>query len=616
MTTHAHVSHTPPPALSADDLAALRWEDDGGPVHAPHPSRTADQWPRVSAELGGRLPELAGREDVIVTCAPGTRSGAPAAFFPALAMLEIDADLFAPHPAASIRPAKPGDEERYPAAWGAFVHEAAHAAHSRWRIEDKLRGTTLDDAAQLLEESRAEAAHLARRPDDRRYLRACVTTVVLPDFTSRTLNTRWDAATAAGLLLARRDAGILDADEVDPLEQQAVALLGADVLADLAAIWKAAHATADTDAVGMTAHARAWCQVLGAEANQPPPRPGSGGGDGEPQGGGGSLAEAVRRTVGNIAEREEAEAAVRSARERRAAQKQAEAARTKAAAQAAKEIFTPGAGPYTPRRSATPPARKGRRQPPIARGPVARTRAPHPAEKAAAGQLARALRQAAYRERAVLQSQSAVPPGRLNMRGALARDAQRAAGATPTALPFTRTTRRQTSTPPLRVGIAVDVSGSMGTATAPMASAAWILAKATALTDPDSRSATIAYDHHLTAITHPGKAPDRVTEFDADGMGHSLDIAIDALDAALDLATPGAGRLLVIASDGYYSPGEAARAADRARCLHNAGCALLWLAFDPDPCPLPPATALVLTDPASAIAAIGRAATTALTTTR
>jgi predicted nicotinamide N-methyase len=97
-------------------------------------------------------------------------------------------------------------------------------------------------------------------------------------------------------------------------------------------------------------------------------------------------------------------------------------------------------------------------------------------------------------------------------------------------------------------------------------------------------------------------------------MGHSLAEAIDALTAGVDLTQPGAGRLLVIASDGYYAAGEAARAAERVTALRAAGCAVLWLAFDPDPRPLPHATLLELADPAQAAAAIGKAATTALAT--
>jgi hypothetical protein len=72
----------------------------------------------------------------------------------------------------------------------------------------------------------------------------------------------------------------------------------------------------------------------------------------------------------------------------------------------------------------------------------------------------------------------------------------------------------------------------------------------------------------------------------------------------------------VIASDGYYAPDETASAADRVTALRAAGCAVLWLAFAPNPQPLPGATLLELADPARATAAIGQAATRAITTAR
>ena len=81
-------------------------------------------------------------------------------------------------------------------------------------------------------------------------------------------------------------------------------------------------------------------------------------------------------------------------------------------------------------------------------------------------------------ERTATTVASATPPGRLRMREALSADAQRAAGALPTATPFTRTIRRRVPAPPLRVGIACDVSGSMSAFAGPVASAAWILARA------------------------------------------------------------------------------------------------------------------------------------------
>ncbi|MEV7469672.1 hypothetical protein AB0O20_24670, partial [Streptomyces kronopolitis] len=187
--------------------------------------------------------------------------------------LEIDTALFTPLAPATIRPARPGDEDRYPAAWGAFVHEAAHAAHSRWHTPPPLRGTALDQAGQVLEESRAEHAHLRRRRSDRRYLRAAVRTLMLDDFTSTAPTDRWQAALAAGLILARRDAGILDPDETEPLENTLTGILGPDLLQTLADIWTAAHTTGDEDAPAMMEHARAWCQALGAEAATPAPTP-------------------------------------------------------------------------------------------------------------------------------------------------------------------------------------------------------------------------------------------------------------------------------------------------------------------------------------------------------
>ncbi|WP_037913358.1 VWA domain-containing protein [Actinacidiphila yeochonensis] len=599
---HSHV-RTNPPALSEAEQAIARWEDDGGPIHQPTgPDSGVDHWLRIAAALGERLPELAEREDVIVTCGHGTRSGAPAAFYPDLASLEIDAALFAPCNPATIDPSRPGDENKYPVAWGAFTHEAAHAAHSRWTFPPALRGTAADSAAQVLEESRAERAHLDRRPADRPFLRAAVRTLVLEDFTSSTSNDPWQAAVAAGLLLARRDAGILDPDETEPLEQAVTAILGKDTLDTLAEIWSAAHTTGDQDSRTMLRHAQAWCKALGADPTESEPTP-------DRTATTSDLAKAVGSVIGRVQAHETAHAAAEARAEAtRTARRQAKAAQVaqaRRAAATAEKVFTSGQRPFNPR------AGMISQRP----SPVVGTRQPRTAERSAAGHLAKALRAAAYRERTTTEVPSAAPPGRLNMRGALARDAQRAVGATPTAMPWTRAVHRPNPTPPLRVAIAVDVSGSMDAATAPMASAAWIVAQATALTDPDSRSATVTYDQSITAITTPGRAPRQVTEFNATGLGHSLAEAVDALTAGVDLLDPGAGRLLVIASDGYYNPDEADHAAERITALRAAGCAVLWLAFAPDPRPLPGVTVLELTDPAQAAAAIGKAAAKALAST-
>ena len=90
--------------------------------------------------------------------------------------------------------------------------------------------------------------------------------------------------------------------------------------------------------------------------------------------------------------------------------------------------------------------------------------------------------------------------------------------------------------------------------------------------------------------------------------------AVDALDYALDLSRPGAARLLVIVSDGQYTPAERRDGQQRITRLASHGCGILWLApGTPWDQPMDHARALTLTDPAATADAIARAATRALT---
>jgi hypothetical protein len=251
-----------------------------------------------------------------------------------------------------------------------------------------------------------------------------------------------------------------------------------------------------------------------------------------------------------------------------------------------------------------------------ARKPAAITgaRRPGEAEKTAARRLARALRAASAGERAPVTIASATPPGRLRMRQALAADAQRAAGALPTAAPFTRTMRRRVPAPPLRVGIACDISGSMRAFAGPVASAAWILARATAAI-PAATTATVIYGEHVHPVTWPGHAPAQVTQFIAADGTEKFCRAVDALDGALSLSRPGAARLLVIVSDGDYLAGERDGGQRKITRLAASGCGILWLAPKvPWAKPMTGPQILTLADPAAAVDTIARAATRALTT--
>ncbi|WP_431909881.1 hypothetical protein [Amycolatopsis thermoflava] len=558
-------------------------------------------WLTLSAAFGDEVPAIADRDDLVVTVVPGAGHGAPACFFPDLATIEVDGvHVDSGVDPATVAPHRVGDRKRYRTAWGLLTHECAHAKHSVWRPPDDAPPGAAA-AAELLEESRIEAAHLRRRPGDRYWLRASATNLILADLhaddpaTAPTM-TKQDAAQCAALLLARVDGGVLNRRETAAVARQVAQILDAGTLDTLREIWREAHRTADDDADTMIDLGRRWCEALGTDPNDPPPEPGN---DGQNRNRTPSpLAKAVTSAAAAINRAVAAETAptdpVTQARKAAAAD---DAARQQAQRTARAVFDDPG---RTPTYGTT----------------IRGTRPPHASERTAARQLARALTTAGTRDRTVTKTASALPPGRLRMRGAMTADAQRAAGAIPTAEPFTHTTRAIVPTPPLRIGIACDVSGSMGAFAGPVASAAWILANAARHTAVPATTATVIFGYHVRPITRPGSTPHRVTEFDTGDSAHHIDTAINALDGALDLSRPDAARLLVIISDGCFENATKAPGQKMLDRLRGSGCAVLWLA--PDTRfnePMHGATVHTLTDPATTARAIGQAATAALRAT-
>ncbi len=243
---------------------------------------------------------------------------------------------------------------------------------------------------------------------------------------------------------------------------------------------------------------------------------------------------------------------------------------------------------------------------------TAGTRSATAQERTAARVLARALDTAGSRERVAVRSTSEVPPGRVRMRGVRTAEAQLAAGAIVTAEQFIRISRTPVAVPPLRVGIACDVSGSMRWASEPVASAAWILANAARHTTVPTETATVIFGHQVRALTRPGRPPAQVTEFVANDNWEDIPTALDALDGALGLSRPGAARLVVIISDGKFRQEPLREGQKKLDRLRASGCAVLWLAAHDSNIPLAGATFHVLADPATTARAIGQAATAAL----
>jgi uncharacterized protein with von Willebrand factor type A (vWA) domain len=192
------------------------------------------------------------------------------------------------------------------------------------------------------------------------------------------------------------------------------------------------------------------------------------------------------------------------------------------------------------------------------------------------------------------------------MRHAMAADAQRAAGAMPTAKPFTRVERRRVPAPPLAVGIACDVSGSMSGFTGPVASTAWILARATASL-PAARTATVTYGAQVRPVTYPGAVPAQVSEFRAHDKYEDFTRAVNALDGALGLSRPGSTRILVIVSDGRYKGTQHADGQKLITRLAASGCLVIWIAPSDTAKTMTGARVVTLADPAATSAAIAKA---------
>ncbi len=516
----------------------------------PHPGDPAwEQWDRAWTR---HIPKLAGRTNLSVTVAPGAGGGAPACYYPDLGRIEVDAthigapDITDPHRA--------GHKQHVPTAYGLLVHEAGHAAHSRWHAP---AGTppVVADVADLLEESRAEHRQRIRRRGDRRWLRHAVTALLHPD--DAPVDDPWHAGQVAGLLLARVDARIITSKDARAARTAVTAVLGRQRLRQLREIWRAAHTVDDTDANTMIELAWQWCRILGTDPTRHPRTPTA-----DPGVFAGQLAAALTDYLAAAAGLTPAEYTARHIASRHAA-----------------------------------PARWTRRD-------------PTPDEHRAARHLAAQLRQARTRAPEPATRPSAIPPGRLRTRAAITAEAQIAAGTIPTAAPWQRRAHLPPHKPTLHLAVLVDVSGSMHTYAKPMSAAGWILAHAARR--GEATTTTIAFGDTVTLLVPPGQRPTQVLEMAAWDSTENFVDAVKLADKLLGLRHHTTLRMLAVVSDGILV--KDSDAAQRLiTTLHRSGCAVLWLR----PANLPghafaDTTTVTVADPVEAIGHITHAAITAL----
>jgi hypothetical protein len=164
----------------------------------------------------------------------------------------------------------------------------------------------------------------------------------------------------------------------------------------------------------------------------------------------------------------------------------------------------------------------------------------------------------------------------------------------------------------------VDISGSMGSAMEPMATAAWVMSEAGYRVQ--AKTAMVYYGSSVFPTLKPGERQHEVRIYTAPDGTEKFDEAFCALDGSLNLLYGTGARLLVVVSDGCYTRDEITAAKKWMKRCEEAGVGVLWLPFDHGHYAreiLTASTTAVVVpgtmDPAAAAVEIGRAAADAMT---
>lgn len=563
-------------------------------IDASRAEATPAEWLPIGAQIGQLANEWAMRNDLVAYVGPGAGGPAPACYIPASAEIEVNVDVAFGKGVEPIDVRLDTRAGRYefPRAVGAIMHEAFHAKHSHWDMKQAFDDLARDeyDALVLLEESRIEFRGLSAMPKALPFLRACAMEIVIADAaeTFASMSNTQAAAQLVGLVYARVDAGILPLYDVVELTDLLDDYLGLAVVTRLREIALAAQAhTNDSDATAMYDLAREWAALVRETAEEKGDAPGGeegeagegsgGAGDGadgaEGEGSGGmsdfvkAVMDAMEEVAGNVAvangdaledaeQKEKYEEVVVERGERAKEIKDAKAA-------AGKVFGGKGSGTLDFGKS---------------HSALYERRAPKAAERVAANQVATLLEKAKYRERDIVEVRSEIPGGRLRARAMVQGAALKAKGVHAKVEPWERKVRKHTDEPTLTVGVLVDISGSMGAAMEPMAVTAYVMSEAARRVQ--AKCAMVYYGNDVFPTLRAGEHLDEVRVFTAPDGTEKFDNAFMALDGSLNLLYGSGARLLVIVSDGEYTPDETRKAKRWMRRCAEEGVAVVWLPFD------------------------------------
>lgn len=554
-------------------------------------SRTATtnpEWLKVCSQIGRFVNDLAWRSDLAVYGGEDSAEGqAVAAFYSEIAEIEVNL----PKAFGEFTPAEfVGDirdkatQYEFPMATGILFHEALHARHTNWDIPTLM--DSLDNlesqAFMLLEESRIEAKGVKERPEFRHFLRTSALEMALEGVDESALaglgSDVWQTANLAGLSISRVDSGVLEVSDIQDIYKMVVSVLGKDLFDSLRKVWIEFQSLGVPQIERAIELAKAWVELL--RQADPEGEPQAGGvanafeesedESGEGESGKGEMSETMKQMISKLAESaEQTEANASDSlgdqetkekwdEESKSRQNQAKQNNQRKAQ--AREVFHKEHNQEGGNGS-------GSR--------INERRQPTGAERASAVTIAKALEKAKYRERSVHIRKSQIPQGKLIARNLIQNRAMESMGKRGELPEWKSKSRKHTDDPTLRLGVMVDISGSMGSAMNAMGTTAWVLSEAGRRIQAET--AMIYYGSGIFPTLKRGQRLSEVTIYTAPDGTEKFAEAFEALDGELSLTFGDGVRILVIVSDGNYTPSQTERAKQILRECKRNGVAVLWI---------------------------------------
>ncbi len=184
---------------------------------------------------------------------------------------------------------------------------------------------------------------------------------------------------------------------------------------------------------------------------------------------------------------------------------------------------------------------------------------------------------------------SAIPPGRLNMRSAVRKSADRDAGRISTVDPWKKKARTHAPIRPTTIGVMTDISGSMKWAQNYVADFAYVYSNAGRRIS--AKTAAITFGATVELVTRPGEVLTKVKIRSADDGHEKFDLGAASLDGMLNLTSDTrAVRVVLVVSDAHYvASGEADKCVQWLTQWSNSGVHVVWLGITDDELTVPKA---------------------------